>query len=816
MRRLYEDLRYAFRVLRGSPGFTAVAVITLALGIAANATVFGWIDALLLHPFPGVTAGKQLVELETVSPTGQYSTTSYRDYRDYRDRLKSFSGLAASLFNPFTVGPVASPRRVFGEYVSGNYFTVLGVKAQRGRAFLPSEFADGAGAAPLAVISYQLWQSLLHGDPNAVGRTIRVNRYELTVIGVTPPAFRGTMPGMAIDMWIPIAMGPQLNGQGNWLLEARSARQMWITGRLNPGVSIEQANAEVDACSRHMAEESPNTSKGFHEIVLPVWKAHFGVQVILLSPLRILMAVCFVLSLIVGANLANLQLARATARRKELSVRMALGASGGRLMRQLLTESLLLAAMGALVGIPVASWLGSSLLWLMPPVGFPLQFDFSLDADTLGFTVLLCCGGSLLTGLALAIHPVRGGMMDALKEGGRGGTSGVGQNRTRCLLVVSEVALALVALVGTALAWRSFQAARAIHPGFDAHNVLFAKYHLDTFAADEESRIQFCLRLRDRVSALPGISAVSFSDDVPLELGNSPVSEITVEGYTPAANEQMRVAGAMVAPHYFDVLRIPLIEGRDFTELDDRGHAPVVVVNHAFAQRFYKGGNPVGRRIRGDGDWATIIGEVADSKYRRLMEPQTPYAYTPYRQSHGDQFWMAFFIRTEGPSNGFIPAIQREATAIDANAGVSEIVPFADEIAGAVYAQKVAATLLGVLGAVSLLLAALGLYSVLAFSVSQRQHEFGIRLALGAKPSDVVRLVLRRGLALTAAGIALGTGISFFATQATAGLWVGVNSDDPVTLAGSALFLGAVALLASYLPARRATQVDPMITLREP
>jgi predicted permease len=816
MRRLYEDLRYAFRVLRGSPGFTAVAVITLALGIAANATVFGWIDAVLLHPFPGVTAGKQLLELETVYPTGEYSTTSYRDYRDYRDRLKSFSGLAASLFNPFTVGPVASPRRVFGEYVSGNYFTVLGVKTLRGRAFLPSEFADTAGAFPLTVISYQLWQSLLHGDPNAVGRTIRVNRYELTVIGVTPPEFRGTMPGMTIDMWIPIAMGPQLNGQGNWLLDSRTARQVWITGRLNPGVSIEQANAEVDACSRHMAEESPNTSKGYHEIVLPVWKAHFGVQVILLAPLRILMAVCLVLFLIVGANLANLQLARATARRKELSVRMALGATGGRLMRQLLTESLLLAALGALVGIPIASWLGRSLLWLMPPVGFPLQFDFSLNADTLGFTVLLCCAGTLVTGLALAIHPVRGGMLDALKEGGRGGTSGVGQNRTRSLLVVSEVALALVALVGTALAMRSFQAACTIHPGFDAHNVLFAKYHLDTFAPDEESRMQFCLRLRDRIGALPGISAVSFSDDVPLELGTRSVSEITVEGYVPAANEQMRVAGGMVAPHYFDVLRIPLMEGRDFTELDDGDHAPVVVVNHAFAQRYYKGGNPVGRRIRADGYWVTIIGEVADSKYRRLMEPQTPYLFTPYRQTHGSQFWMAFFIRTEGPSNGFIRAIQREATAIDANAGVSEIVPFEDEIAGAVYAQKVAAALLGVLGAVSLLLAALGIYSVLAFSVSQRQHEFGIRLALGAKPWDVVGLVLRRGLALTAAGIALGIVISLFAAQATAGLWVGVNSDDPAALVGSALFLSVVALLASYLPARRATQVDPMITLREP
>jgi predicted permease len=452
----------------------------------------------------------------------------------------------------------------------------------------------------------------------------------------------------------------------------------------------------------------------------------------------------------------------------------------------------------------------------MPPVGFPYQIDFNLNANTLGFTVLLCCAGSLLTGLGLAIHPVRGSMMDALREGGRGGTAGVAQNRTRNLLVISEVALALVALVGTALATHSFQAARAIRPGFDPHSVLFVKYHLDTFCPTREAREQFCLRLRDRVGALPGISAVSFSNDAPLELGSFSVSDITVEGYTPALNEQMKTAGATVSPHYFDTLRIPLIEGRDFTELDDPDHAPVVIVNHAFAQRYFKGANPVGHKVSAGGPWITIVGEVADSKYRRLMEPLTPYVFTPFRQTRGEEFWMAFFIRTAGPSNSFIPAIQREATSLDANAGVSEIVPFQDEIAGAVYAQKVAAALLGVLGAVSLLLAALGLYSVLAFSVSQRQHEFGIRLALGAKPSAVVALVLRRGLALTAAGIVVGIFISAFVTHATADLWVGVTPDDPVAIAGSALFLTLVALLASYLPARRATKVDPMVALREP
>jgi len=817
MRSVYEDLRYAIRVLRGSPGFTAVAVITLALGIAANATVFGWIDSVLVHPFPGVTAGGQLVELETVSPTGEYSTTAYRDYRDYRDRLRSFSGLAASLYNPLTVGPATSPRRVFGEYVSGNYFAVLGVKPARGRAFLPAEYADAERAFPVAIIGYQLWQNLLHGDPNAVGKTIRVNRYELTVIGIAPRDFHGTMPGMSMDLWIPIGMAPSLNGQGTWLLENRNARQMWITGRLKPGVSIEQANAEVEACSRRIADESPNTNEGYRELVMPVWKAHYGVQVILLAPLRILMAVCFVLFLIVGANIANLQLARATARRKELSVRMALGASRWRLMRQLLTEGLLLAAMGAIFGIPLAAWMDRSLLWMMPPVGFPLEFGFRLNADMLAFTVLLCGAGSLLTCLAVAAHPVRGSLLDALNEGGRGGSSGVAQNRTRGLLVVSEVALALVALVGTALALRSFQAVRGVYPGFDARNVLFAKYRLDTFCPDGESRMRFCLRLRDRISELPGIVAASFSDDAPLELGAFQASPIEVEGHPSGPKEQVRVTSAIVAPRYFDALRIPMIEGRDFTELDDRDHARVLIVNQTFAQRYYNGANPVGRRVRGDAasPWATIVGEVKDSKYRRLTEPATPHIYTPYRQTHGDQFWMAFFIRTAGHAESLIPAIEREAAALDPNAGVTEVMPFGEEIAGAVYAQKVAAALLAILGAVSLFLAALGMYSVLAYAVSQREHEFGIRMALGAKPWHVLRLVLRRGLALTAAGIVMGAVLSVFAVQATAGLWIGVAPDDPAPIAGAALFLGAIAVVASYLPARRATKVDPMVTLRE-
>ena len=774
------------------------------------------IDTLLVRPFPGVAGGGRLVALETVSPSGEYSNTSYRDYRDYRDSVKSFSGLAASLLNAFNVGPSDNPRRIYGEYVSGNYFAVLGVKPIGGRAFLPSEYGDSPGAFPAAVIGYRLWRSLFQGDPGVVGRTIRVNRYQLTVAGIAPEEFRGTMPGMRMEIWIPMSMAPLLNGQGGWLLEDRSVRQMWVTARLKPGVALEQANAEVEACARRLAEASPRTSGGFRASLMPVWKAHIGMQSVLLAPLRILMAVCFVVFLIVGANVANLQFARATARRRELSVRMALGASRWRLARQLLTESLLLAAMGALAGIPLAAWLGRSLLWMLPPFGFPVDFDFSLNADMLGFTVLLCCAGSLLTGLAPAVHSVRSDLMEALKEGGRSGTPGAGQNRTRGLLVVSEVALALVALVGTALFARSFQNARTIYPGFAASHVLFAQYHLDTFCQNPEQRAQFCYRLRDRIGALPGIAAVSFGNSVPLAIGSGQRSGMQVEGYVPGPSEEMSVSSATVAPGFFGTLRIPLLEGRDFTERDDRDRAPVAIVNQTFAQRYFGGHSPVGRRVMVDGAWSRVAGLVKDSKYYRLTEPPTPYIYLPYRQRHGSEFWTAFFIRTVGPARGFFGAVRREAVAIDPNAGIAEVVEFEEMVAGSLYAQKVAAALLSVLGMVSLLLAALGMYSVLAYAVSQRRHEFGIRLALGAEPSDVVLLVLRRGMALTVAGIAVGAVLATAAMRMAAGLLVGVSPDDPVAIGGSALFLGAVALLASYLPARRATKVDPVAMLREP
>ncbi len=814
MRTLLQDLHYGLRVLWNSKGFTAAAVFTLALGIAANTTVFGWIDSLLVHPFPGVAAGGQLVSIETVLPTGEFSTTSWRDYRDYRDTLTLTSGVAASLFNAFAVGDL-NPQRVSGEYVSANYFQLLGVQAELGSTFLPAECADTPGSCPVVVIGHRLWQQRFRGDRGVIGGTLRVNRHKLTIIGVAPAEFRGLMPGMALDIWVPMMMAPALNGQGEWLLTERTEHQMWITGRLKPGVSVGQANAEVEACARRIASLSPLTNAGFSARLMPVWKAHVGLQGFLLTPLRILMAVCVVLLLIVAANVANLQLARATARQKEFSLRLALGASPGRLMRQLVTESLLLATAGAVVGVATSVWLGQSLGRILPATDFPIALDFTLNGDILAFAILLCAVLAVITGLAPALHLIRADVNEGLKEGGRSGTSSAGLQRTRAMLVVSEVALATVAMVGMGLFTRSFLNARAINPGLDVRNLLFVQYHVDTFCTTSEQRAQFCIRLHDRLAARPGIAAVAYGLDVPLAFGNSASSELQIEGHAPRREGDARSGSGIVSPHYFEALGIPLLEGRDFTEQDTRETARVAIVNQSFARRFFAGGNPVGHRIRGKGPWITIVGQVRDSKYRSVTEAPTPYFYLPFRQAHGGEFWTAFFIRTVGPARDQIAMVRQEASMVEPGAAAFPVIPFEEHISASLFPQRVAAALLCILGALALLLAALGLYSVLAFAVGQRKHEFGIRMALGAQSRDVLGMVVRQGMLLTLAGLVAGTILALVATRMIGGLLVNLSASDPLIFAGVGGFLSAVALLASYLPARLATKVDPLTSLRQ-
>jgi predicted permease len=816
VRTLAQDLRFGLRMSLKSPGFTLVAVLTLAVGIGASTTVFSWIDTVLVRPIPGVMNGHELLSFESLTPNGDYMTSSYPDYRDHRDHLKLLAGLAMTRPDALSIGEEDHAERIWGELVTGNYFAVLGVKPALGRFFSPEEYGDKQGGYPVAVISYSFWKRRFGASPGAVGSTMRVNRRQLTIIGVAPPEFRGTMAGLAFETWVPLVMAPQLNTMPDWMLRDRHTRNLRGMARLKPGVTMQQASAEVAALATQLAKEHPDVSEGVGATLLPVWKAHTGAQTLLLAPLAILMALCGVVLLIVCANVANLLLARATARQKEFCVRLALGAGRARLVRQLLTESLLLALMGALVGGLLALWMAQTLGYLIPATGIPIALDIHMNGDIFAFTILLCVAACVVSGMAPALHTVRADLNDTLKDGGRSGSAGQGSRRLRSLLVVSEVALALVAIISAGLFARSFQLARQIHPGFDPSHILVSNLSLSSAGYAVPDRKQFCYRLRERLEAQSGIAGVTYADFVPLGFDTGPWEELDIEGYAKGRAENMQIYRNVVAPGYFKVVGIPLLDGRDFTEQDDLSKAAklVMIVNETFARRYFGGGYPIGRKVHGWGEWFTVVGVVKDSKYHTPNEAPQPYFYVPFKQVYRADLIVAVYVRAVGDPNQALGTLRREVRSMDPNVSVYDAVPLTEYMSASLFVQKIAAWLLGVLGAVALVLAAVGLYGVMAYSITQRRQEIGIRVALGARSSDVVGMVLRDGMGLTAAGLLVGVLAAVAVTRVVSGLLVKVSATDPLIFGGAALFLAVVALVASGVPAIRAARTDPNSALR--
>ncbi len=810
-----QDIRYALRVSAKSPGFTAVAVATLAVGIAANTTVFSWIDGVLLKPLSGAGRQQELAAFETLTPNGEFLTTSYADFRDYRDHLTLLAGLAVAQPRALSIGQDDGAERVWGELVSGNYFAVLDVKPVLGRVFSPDEYGDRQGGYPVTVISYGLWRRRFHGDRGAIGRTIRVNRQQLTVIGVAPEAFHGTIPGLVFEMWAPAMMGQQLNLMPDWMMADRQTRSFIGVARLKRGVSYRQAQAEIASVGRELGRMYPRTNAGMSATVLPVWKGHFGAQSLMLAPLQVLMAVCGVVLLIVCANIANLLLARAVARQKEFTLRLALGARRWRLVRQLLAESLILAMMGAAVGVPAALWLSTALGGLLPPGVLPVRLEVNLNADILGFTILVCLLACVVSGVAPALHTSRTDLNEVLKAGGgRAGTAGSRSHGMRRLLVATEVALALVAVIGAGLFARSFQLARRIHPGFDAQHVLVSHLYLSTAGYGVAERKLFCRRLRERLEAQPGVEAVSYADMVPLGFDTGPWEDLQIEGYLPAPSENMKIYRNLVAPGYFRLMRIGLVEGRDFTALDNEKSAPVMIVSEQFARRFFGGRPAIGRKVHGWGQWFRVVGVAKDSKYHTPNEALKPYFYVPFEQVYRADLAIAVYARVAGDPARAVGMVRREIRAMDPNVGLFDAMPLAEFIGASLFGQKVAAVLLSVLGAMALVLAAVGLYSVMAYAVSQRTQEIGIRMALGARPGNVVRMIVGQAMAMASIGLAIGVAAGLVMGRLASGLLVQVSATDPAIFAGATGFLAAVALAASYLPARRATRIDPNHALR--
>ncbi len=816
MRTTIQDVRFGFRVFTSRPGFAAVAILTLALGIASTTTVFTWIDTTLLRPFHGAADPDSLSVLEAVKPSAPNGGTalSWLDFRDFRDNLELLSGLAIRRQCAFTIGDGVNAQLAWGEVVSGNYFDFLGIRPGLGRMFSPDEQDDTIGAHPVVVISDRLWRVRFHSDPSIAGKTLRVNRIPLTIVGVAASDFHGSNSVMLTDLWTPVTMGVQLATVGAEEFRDRGDRIFDSIARRAPGVSNERARAEVSTVAARFAAAYPKTNRGVSATVLAPWQQHNGVDEYLAAPLRILMVVSLVVLLIVCANVANLLLARSVARQREFGIRIALGAGRVRVARQLLTETLMLTIAGAVIAFPMLLWMLGAISALVPSVGLPIAPTLPLNGRVFAFTIAICVITALISATAPALFSMRADVNETLKEGGRSGAAAARSRRTRSLLVIVEVALAAVAMIGAGLFVRSFQNARSIYPGFNSNGVLFGRFFIESAAYSREQILQFSSTLRQRLESTPGIETVTYSDFVPLSSTAGPYNYTLPEGYVPSPEEVLNINRSMVSPGYFGMMRIPLLAGRDFTALDDRQSAPVMIVTEAYARRFFRGENPVGRKVRVMGKMINIVGLVKDSKYFFPTEPARPFFYLSFHQFYGPTPELYFFIRTKGDPVRAIPALRRAVASVDPAAGGFHAVSLAEYTQVTLFGQKLAASLTGALGAMCLVLAALGLYSVMSYSVGQRASEIGIRMAMGARPANVIGMVIGEGMVLAGTGLAIGMSVAFAVTRLVSAMLFRVEAFDPLTVGGVALFLSAVALLATWLPARSATRTDPMKALR--
>jgi len=807
------DIRYALVQMRRAPALSATVVLTLALGIAATTTVFSWARAVLLDPLPGAGAPSQVYALETTTASGTWTPTSWLDYRDFRRYLKSFDGLAAAYPTSLALGNDAGSERAWGELVSANFFDVLQVRPVLGGLF-PSNSDDAEGAQPVAVISYALWQRRWQGDPHIVGRTVEINRSPFTIVGVTPPAFHGSMPGEQTDLWVPAGMLGRIVPTGGWWLNDRGTRTFRVLGRLKAGVSFPAARDEVDRFTAFMAKVNGGPSTGMRGLLMPVWQSHWGMQDALRAPIVVLLAACGLVLIIVCANAANLLLARAVSRRRELWLRLALGAPRRRLVRQLLTEASILAITGSALGLAATVWLARSLRTLVPPFAARALLPPHVDGAVLAFTAILAACVTLLAGVAPALHGSREARGDALSDGARNTAGSVHATRIRGALVTAEMALAIVALVGAGLFLDSVRNTRGVSPGFEPDHVAMASVSLTLAGYDSARGASFLRDVAARVRRQPGVSDASYTDYVPLSVGSGSWEELRVEGYAPQPGESMKLARAAIGPDYFSTMGIPLVDGRDFTAGDDSAHTAVMIVNQAFVRHFLAGRTALGVRVHGWGRWFTIVGVAQDSKTYRLTESPTPYFYVPVRQVYRPEYGYTFVARTAGSVDQTVRAIGQAVRAVDPAVSVFDAMPLTAYIQGPLLSEQIAARFLAILAAVSALLAAIGLYGVISYAVAQRTKEIGVRVALGAARGDVMRVVAGEARTHLILGLVLGLGAALAMSRLVSSMLYSVGSGSAGVFAGAAVGMVAIAMAAIAVPARRAMRVDPLVALR--
>ncbi|HKE19301.1 MAG TPA: ABC transporter permease [Kofleriaceae bacterium] len=825
---VWQDIRYGMRGLRRSPAFTAVAVLTLALGIGATAAIFSLIDAALLRPLPG-DRPDELVAIYTSDYSGPlYGGSSYPDYVDFRDGNELLAGLVAYRPTPLSLGadgpgaPSAASKRVFGEIVSGSYFSMLGVRPRPGRGFLPDEDRT-PGTHPVVVLSHGLWQRRFAGDPTVIGRSVRLNGHPFTVVGVAPRGFSGLLRGFAADLWVPMMMQGQAV-PGSEDLTERGARGLLVMGRLRPGVTIEQARSRFQAIAAelHRAHRDSWTDvRGRPRAITLVAESDARIFPQARGPVVAFMALFMtavgLVLLIACASVANLLLARASARRKELAVRFALGARRARLVRQLLTESSILASLGGIAGLCLAMWGLDLLMAFKPPVPVPVALDLGVGWRVIAFTAGVTLLSTLLIGATPALAASRPDLATALKDDTGAVGAGGRRVRLRRALVVAQVTLSLVLLIGSGLFLRSLQRAGAIALGFDPRNLVAMSVDLQLQGYEEARGRDFYRQLLERVRALPGVTSASLATQLPLGLFSGTRRGITIAGHAALPGEDPEVDTATVGPDYFETLRIPIVRGRAFGKRDAPGAPGAVIVNQAFARRYWPGRDALGQHIQlgGGGDPGTpsleVVGVAADGKYVTLGEDPRPFFYLPLDQDYASSATLV--VRTASDAGAAISSVQSAVHELDPNLPVYDAKTVTDHLALSLLPARMAGAVLGIFGLVALALAALGLYGVVAYSVSQRTREIGVRLALGARRRDILHLIVGEGLRLTALGVALGLPLAAAATRLLSGLLYGVSASDPVTFAAITILLVAVALLACSLPAWRAARVEPMTAL---
>ena len=808
---MLQDLRIGIRMLRRTPGFTALAILCLALGIGATTSVFSWIEGILLRPFPMVAKQDRMVALTGIDRNGR-TDVSWPDLQDLRKNSTVIESFIAEHIGGATLNIGDRAQRATGSVVSSNYFEQLGIRPILGRTFTPSEDV-GRNAHPVAVISYKMWTDRYKRDPEIVGKTQMLNGVKHTIIGVTPEGFYGTFVGYSWQFWVPASMEEVFEG-GGYKLDNRSAR--WIEGFaiLKPGVTIEQAQSEISAIGTRLDAAYPETNRGRNFRLYPLWQTPFNNAGTLLPTLRIALVVAFLVLLIACANVGNLLLVRSFSRRHEMTVRLSLGAGRSRLLRQLLIEGLLLSTAAAACGFLVANWCRDLLrvMFAPPAPGVIINLPAEMDWRVLAVSAGVCLLATVLFALVPALQASNIDLAGSMKSEASGVVGGRGKAWIRSGLVMVQVSLSFILLVGAGLLLKSLQAMRIADVGFATEGVLFGNVDMVSAGYDGPRMRNFQDQLKERVEGIPGVESMVWSKWVPFTYRSPASAAIVVEGYDAAPGELPTVEYDEVGPGYFATTGTTLLAGRDIGFADSETTAPVAVVNDAMVQRLWRAENPVGRRFQLKGKWLQVVGVAKTTKYGSLVETSKPFFYTALRQ--GIPGGSSFQIRTRLGPDAMANALLREIKKIDANLAPGEVITMREQVDRRTWSQRAAVTLLGIFGSVALLLSGVGLYGVMSYAVSQSTRELGLRMALGATGADLLRIVMLKGFQVTMLGIGVGGAIALGLTRLMGDLLYKTSPRDPTPFVAAFVTMAFAALAACLLPAWRAMRTDPVRALR--